>query len=158
MELNQNAEEKQLDDGIGDTLVLMADKPPCWRGRTTSFLRNFDEWNKRPTGRERSRSCALLTRTLGSQIARQSAQVIHQIPNVIGGLNFAEGRHSGVADPVLDDPKQLLILIALHAIAGEISCARILPSSRLPLRTAIVRMTDAAFQAVICSTVFNAGF
>ena len=77
---------------------------------------------------------------------------------MIGGLNFGEGRHSGVADPVLDDPKQLLVGITLHALAGEISRARILPLSRFPLRMAIVRMTSAAFQAVLRTTVFYAGF
>lgn len=34
--------------------------------------------------------CAPFTRTLGLQIARQPAHVIHQVPNVNGGLNLTD--------------------------------------------------------------------
>jgi hypothetical protein len=56
--------------------------------------------------------------SLVSRITRQGVQIIHQIPNAIIGLDLTESRHSSEADSVPDDPKQLLIGIALHLLAG----------------------------------------
>jgi hypothetical protein len=47
--------------------------------------------------------------------ASESANIVHQIPNVVCRFNFAESRHSGVADSVLDNPKQLLDAITLRS-------------------------------------------
>ena len=77
---------------------------------------------------------------------------------MILGLNLTEGRHSGEADAVLDDLKQLLVGVALHLLAGEIGCTWVHPLAGRPLATAIVSMTYAAVQAVMCASVFNAGF
>ncbi len=46
---------------------------------------------------------------------RQRTHVIHQVPNVIRRLEFAEGWHPCESDSVLDNPKQLLVRIALHS-------------------------------------------
>src|SRR5215471_13214176 len=65
----------------------------------------------------------LLSRTLASRFATESANIIQQIPNAIRGFNFAEGSHSGETDSVLDDPKQLLVGKTLHLLAGEVGGA-----------------------------------
>ena len=52
--------------------------------------------------------------------ARKRTHVIHQTPNVIRGLNLAEGWHSGELNSILDYPKQLLIGIALNFLTREI--------------------------------------
>src|SRR5215831_21125234 len=99
----------------------------------------------------------LLSQTLASRFATERANIIHQIPNVIRGFNFAEGRHSGVADSVLDDPKQLLVGTALHLLAGEVGGAWIHPSPHRGWRTAIGTMTQAILRRVECVSAGDAG-
>src|SRR5215469_3273108 len=100
----------------------------------------------------------LLSRILLSHFATQSAHIIHEIPNVVPSLDLAKGRHSGEADPILDDPKQLLVGKALHLFTAEIGCAWIHPSAHRRRGTAIGTMTQAAFRAVECTAAGNAGF
>jgi len=57
----------------------------------------------------------------------QRSHVIHQIPNLVRRLNFTEARHPCELDPVLDDPKQLLIEIALYLLTSEMSSTRVHP-------------------------------
>ena len=83
------------------------------------------------------------------RFTRQSPHVVHDIPNVIRGLNVTECRHSGEADSILDDPIQLLVGVALHLLACEIGCAWIHPLPRRSLCPAIVGMTYAAIESVV---------
>src|SRR5215472_2726678 len=99
----------------------------------------------------------LLSQTLASRFATESANIIHQIPNVIRGFNFAEGRHSGETDSVLDDPKQLLVGKALHLLAGEVGGAWIHPSPHRGRRTAIGTMTQATLRRVECVSSGDTG-
>src|SRR5215472_10080163 len=92
------------------------------------------------------------------RIARQSPHIIHEIPNVIRSLHVTKSRHSGEADSILDDPKQLLVGVALHLLACEIGCAWIHPLPRRSLCPAIVGMTDAAIESVVRAASFNACF
>jgi len=52
---------------------------------------------------------ALLRCILFLRSAWQGPHIIHQIPNMIRGLDVTKGRHSGEPDSILDDPKQLLV-------------------------------------------------
>src|SRR5262249_29223593 len=72
-------------------------------------------------------------------------------------LDLAKGGHSGVADSVLDDPKQLLVGKALHLFAGEIGGAWIHPSAHRGWGTAIGTMTQAALRRVECVSAGDAG-
>ena len=49
---------------------------------------------------------------------------------MIWGLDITESRHSGEADSILNNPKQLLVGVALHLFAREIGCARVHPLPR----------------------------
>ena len=90
--------------------------------------------------------------------ARKRTHVIHQAPNVIRCLHLAEGWHSCVSDSVLDNPKQLLIGIALNFLTREVRCAGVHPPSRWGLGAAVNSVACAAIQAVMCSSAFAAGF
>src|ERR1700758_2470085 len=90
--------------------------------------------------------------------ARKRTHVIHQTPNVIRGLNLAEGWHSGESDSVLDNPKQLLIGIGLNFLTREIRCPWVHPSSRCRLGMAVNSMAYVAIQAIMCSSDFAAGY
>src|SRR5215813_2655371 len=83
------------------------------------------------------------------RIARQSPHIIHEIPNMIRGLDVTKSRHSGEADSILDDPKQLLVGVALHLLAGEIGCAWVHRLSRRSLCPAIVGMTYSTIDSVV---------
>jgi len=89
---------------------------------------------------------------------RKRTHVIHQTPNVIRCLHLAEGWHSCVSDSVLDNPKQLLIGIALNFLTREVRCAWVHPPSRWGLGAAVNSVACAAIQAVMCSSGFAAGF
>ena len=75
------------------------------------------------------------------RFTRQSPHIVHESLNVIRGLDVTKSRHSGEADSILDDPKQLLVGIALHLFACEIRCAWVHPLPRRALCQAIVGMT-----------------
>jgi len=90
--------------------------------------------------------------------ARKRTHVIHQVPNVIWHLKFAEARHPCESDSVVDDPKQLLIGIALNFLTREVRCTWVHPSSRRRLGMAVNSMAYVAIQAIMCSSGFAAGF
>jgi hypothetical protein len=90
--------------------------------------------------------------------AEKRTHVIHQTPNVIRCLHLAEGWHSCESDSVLDNPKQLLIGIALNLLAREVRCAWLHPSSWCRLGMAVNTMAYVAIQAIMCSSGFAAGF
>ena len=98
------------------------------------------------------------SRILSVQLAGQGANIIHQIPNVIWRLDLTEGRHPGEANSVLNDPKQLLVRIALHLTTGEIRWAWVHPPAQRRLGMAIGTMTYAAFQAVVRTSVVDTCF
>src|SRR5215469_9716127 len=100
--------------------------------------------------------CALLTCILSLRIGRQGAHIIHQIPNVIVGFHLPEGWHASEADAVPDNPKQFLVGIALDALAGEVGYSGIHAFAERCLSTTVVRMTHAAIQTVMRTTVGNA--
>src|SRR6516225_6765860 len=87
---------------------------------------------------------SLLRRITFLRIARQSPHIIHEIPNVIRGLDVSKSRHSGEADSILDNPKQLLVRVALHLLACEIGRAWVHPLPRRSLCPAIVSVTYSA--------------
>jgi hypothetical protein len=89
--------------------------------------------------------------------ARKRPHVIHQIPNVIWCLKFAEARHPCESDSVVDNPKQLLIGIALNFLTCEVRCARVHPSSRCRLGMAVNSMAYVAIQPIMCRSGFAAG-
>ena len=68
---------------------------------------------------------------------------------MIWGLDVTESRHSGEADSILDNPKQLLVGVALHLLAREIGCAWVHPLPQRSLCAAIVGMTYAAIESVV---------
>jgi len=68
---------------------------------------------------------------------------------MIWGLDVTESRHSGEADSILDDPKQLLVGVALNLLACEIGCAWVHPLPRRSLCPAIVGMAYAAIESVV---------
>jgi hypothetical protein len=72
-------------------------------------------------------------------------------------LKFAEARHPCESDAVVDDPKQLLISVALHSHTGEICGTWVHPPSRWRLGPAIDAVADAAIQAEMCTSGFNTG-
>src|SRR5262249_12174036 len=91
--------------------------------------------------------------------AAQRAHMVHQIPNVIRRFDLPEGRHSGETDSVLDDPKQLLIGVALHLLRGEIRRAWIHPSADGHLGMTVGSMAHTAIVAVKhSSTTIDASF
>jgi hypothetical protein len=83
--------------------------------------------------------------------------VIHQTPNVIRFFHLAEGWHSCVSDSVVDNPKKLLIGIALNFLTCEVRCAWVHPPSRWSLGVAVNSVAHATIQAVMCSCGFAAG-
>jgi hypothetical protein len=87
----------------------------------------------------------------------QRTHVLYQAPNVIRCLEFAEGGHPCEPDSVLENPKELLVRIALYLLTGEICCSWVHPSPRRRLGAAINPMTYAAIQAVMRTSSFNAG-
>jgi hypothetical protein len=68
---------------------------------------------------------------------------------MIWSLDVTKSRHSGEADSILDDPKQLLVGVALHLLAREIGRARVHPLPRRALCPAILGMTYAAIESVV---------
>jgi hypothetical protein len=76
---------------------------------------------------------------------------------VIRGLDLTERWHSGKANSVLNDPKQLAVGVALHSLASEIGCAWIHPSTRYGVSMPISSMTEATIGVVICIPIANAG-
>ena len=97
---------------------------------------NLGAWNLGPRN--------LLDCFLASEIARQGPDIIDNIPNVIRAFDLAESWHSSETDSVLNDPKQLLVGIALNLLAGEVGCAGIHPSPGRVLPIAIVTVTKRA--------------
>ena len=87
----------------------------------------------------------------------QHTHVFDQSPNMVGCLNFAEARHACESDAVVDDPKQLLIGIALHSLTCEVGSTRIHPLSRWRLSSAVDTVANAAIQAVMYEPRLNAG-
>jgi hypothetical protein len=71
-------------------------------------------------------------------------------------LNLAEGWHPCESDAVVDDPKQLPIGIALHSVTGEICGTWVHPLSRWCLGPAVDPAADAAIQAEMCTSCFDA--
>jgi hypothetical protein len=61
------------------------------------------------------------------------------------------------SDSVLDNPKQLLIGIALNFLTREVRCAWVHPSSRCRLGMAVNSMAYVAIQAIMCSSGLAAG-
>src|SRR6516225_1723803 len=92
------------------------------------------------------------------RIARQGPHIIHEIPNMIRSLDVTKSRHSAEADSILDDPKQLLVGVALNLLACEIGCAWVHPLPRRALCPAIIGMTYAAIQSVVRTSSFYACF
>src|SRR5580693_8872196 len=90
--------------------------------------------------------------------ARKRTHVVHQTPNVIRCLHLAVGWHSCESDSVLDNPKQLLIGIALNFVTREVRCAWVHPPSRWRLAMAVNCMAYGAIQAIMRSSDFAAGF
>ena len=90
-----------------------------------------------------------------SRIARQSPYIFHQFPNMIGRLKLAEPRHFRESDAVVDDPKQLLIGVALHLPTGEIRIAWVHPLPRWRLAPAIDAVAYAAIQTVMCTSCLH---
>src|SRR5215470_5280006 len=106
-----------------------------------------------PLGRIR-----ILSRTLTSRVAGQCAHIVHQVPNVLRSLDLTEGRHSREPNPILKDPKQLSIGIALHLLAGKISRAWVHPLPQRRLTTTIGAMTYAALQAEMGTSIVQTCF
>jgi len=100
----------------------------------------------------------LLGRILVPQISRQCAQITHEVPNVIRGLDLTERWHSSEANSVLNDPKQLAVRIALHLRTSEIGRTWIHPSPGYGLSMPISSVTEATIRAVVSNAVANAGF
>src|SRR5215469_7804172 len=73
-------------------------------------------------------------------------------------LDVTESRNPAEANSILDDPKQLLVGVALYPLAGEIGCARVHPLPGWPLCKTIIGMTYPAIQPVVCTSSFNACF
>ena len=83
------------------------------------------------------------------RIARQGPHIIHEIPNMIRSLDVTKSRHSAEADSILDDPKQLLVGVALNLLACEIGCAWVHPLPRRSLCPAIVGVTYTAIESIV---------
>src|SRR5258708_34873429 len=88
---------------------------------------------------------------------RQRPHVFDQTPNVIRCLKFAEARHPCGSDVVVDDPKHLLIRIALHSLTGEICGTWVHPLSRWRLGPTVDAVAYAAIQAEMCTPCFDTG-
>ena len=76
---------------------------------------------------------------------------------MIGCLKLAEPLHPSESDAVADDPKQLLIGVALHLLTGEIRSAWVHPLRRWRLGPAIDAVAYAAIQTVMCTSCFSPG-
>ena len=74
---------------------------------------------------------------------------------MVGCLKLAERWHPGEADAVVDDPKQLLIGVALHSLTGEIRSAWVDPLPRWRSCPAIDAVAYAAIQTVMCTSCFS---
>jgi len=89
--------------------------------------------------------------------ARQRTHVFHQTPNVIRCLHLAEGWHSCESDAVLDDPKQLLVRVALHSLTSEICGTWVHPLSRWRFGPPVDAVAYAAIQAEMRTSCVDTG-
>src|SRR5215470_2480550 len=92
------------------------------------------------------------------RIGGEDPQVVHEIPNVIGRFYLAVARHARESDAVVDDPKQLLVGVTLHSLAGEICSTRVHPASQWSLSPAVDTVACGALQAVMSTAAFNTAF
>src|SRR5215471_10352805 len=72
-------------------------------------------------------------------------------------LKLAEPLHPSESDAVVDDPKQLLIGVALHLLTGEVRSAWVHPLPRWRLGPAIDTVAYAAIQTVMCTSCLSTG-
>jgi hypothetical protein len=89
--------------------------------------------------------------------ARQRTHVFHQTPNVIRCLHLAEGWHSCESDAVLDDPKQLLVRVALHSLTSEICGTWVHPLSRWRFGPPVDAVAYASIQAEMRTSCVDTG-
>src|SRR3990167_6813527 len=91
-----------------------------------------------------SSSSSFIVSLLPLPARTQAAEVVHQVPDLLLGMNPAEAGHAGEADAVADDDEKLGVRVGLHAPRVEPHRARVERGADFRGRAAVGPVAEGA--------------